>query len=148
MPYCTKCGSEVQDADVYCSKCGQRQGAPGPQARDPFARVSRRKAAILCYIPFVGWLAAIVVLASSRFRQDRTVRFHAFQGLYLFVGWLLIEWAFKWMLFGPARHIPVVPLLQFGIIAIWVFMMIKTSHDEVYSLPVVGELAERSLAEW
>ncbi len=148
MPYCTKCGSEVQSSDVYCSKCGTRQQSVRPPARDPFAGVSSRKASVLCYIPFVGWLAAIVVLASSRFRENRIVRFHAFQGLYLFVGWLLIEWAFKWMLLGPARHIPVVPMLQMGMMAVWIFMIIRTSQDQVYSLPIIGELAERSLAEW
>ena len=29
----------------------------------------------------------------------------------------------------------------------WIFMIIKASQDEVYSLPVIGELAERSVAE-
>jgi uncharacterized membrane protein len=28
-----------------------------------------------------------------------------------------------------------------------VFMMIKASHDEAYSLPLFGELAQRSVAE-
>ena len=34
----------------------------------------------------------MVVLAADKFRNDRTVRFHAFQGLYLFVAWLIVEW--------------------------------------------------------
>ena len=37
----------------------------------------------------MGWIAAIIVLASQRFKAMPTVRFHAFQGLYLFVAWLM-----------------------------------------------------------
>ena len=46
---------------------------------------------MLCYIPFAGWIACIVVLASPQFREDQAVRFNAFQGLYLFVAWLLVQ---------------------------------------------------------
>ena len=31
------------------------------------------------------------------------------------------------------------------ILGLWVFMLIKASKEERYSLPVIGELAERSL---
>jgi uncharacterized membrane protein len=112
---------------------------------DPFAGMSERKASVLCYIPFVGWLAAIVVLASNRFRHERTVRFHAFQGLYLFVGWLLIEWVVGWVL-RPA-HIGLHGLLQALLIGASVFMMVKASNEQQYALPILGELAARSVAE-
>ncbi|HWR51077.1 MAG TPA: zinc-ribbon domain-containing protein [Bryobacteraceae bacterium] len=153
MPFCTQCGAEVQDIDQFCSKCGARQAGSRPMPPpghagsrpDPFAGMSERKASVLCYIPFVGWLAAIVVLASNRFRHERTVRFHAFQGLYLFVGWLLIEWVLGWMFFGPFHRVPVVPMMKLGMVALWVFMLIKTSQDQFFSLPIIGDLAERSL---
>ena len=93
MPFCTQCGAQVQPADVFCSKCGMRQAAPGPVPRpDPLAGITPRTASMLCYIPIVGWIASIVVLASPKFRNERDVRFHAFQGLYLFVVWLLVDW--------------------------------------------------------
>ncbi|HWR49460.1 MAG TPA: zinc-ribbon domain-containing protein [Bryobacteraceae bacterium] len=154
MPFCTQCGTEVQDIDQFCSKCGARQSGsrpvppqrpPGTGRSDPLSGMSDRKASVLCYIPFVGWLAAIVVLASNRFRHERTVRFHAFQGLYLFVGWLLIEWVVGWMFLGGSHHVPIVPMLKLGMVALWIFMLIKTSQDQFFSLPIVGELAERSL---
>jgi uncharacterized membrane protein len=114
--------------------------------------MSHRTASLLCYIPMVGWIAAIVVLASERFRREAQVRFHAFQGLYLFVAWLLVEWVISPMLyfengFGPPWHRLVRNGLQLGIFAAWVFMMIKVSHDENYHLPIVGDLAERSVSE-
>ncbi len=147
MPYCSQCGSAVQNTDLYCAKCGTRQ--PGvPPGRDLAAGFSPRTASILCYLPWAGWIAAIVVLASNSFRNNRTVRFHAFQGLYLFVAWLIVQWVFKPVsVFMPGPHIPLAAILQFVLLAISIFMMIKSSQDEVYSLPILGELAERSLAE-
>src|SRR5262245_52814974 len=97
MPFCVQCGNQVGPADQFCGKCGSRQAtaAPGATSRpapDLMTGISNRNAALLCYIPMVGWLAAIVVLASERFRREGQVRFHAFQGLYLFVAWLMVEW--------------------------------------------------------
>jgi uncharacterized membrane protein len=36
-------------------------------------------------------------------------------------------------------------MLQMGMIGLWIFMLIKTSQDQTFSLPIIGELAERSL---
>jgi uncharacterized membrane protein len=147
MAYCCSCGNAVQDSDVYCAKCGTRQAAarPGP---DFAASFSPRTAAILCYLPWMGWVVAIVVLASNTFRNDRTVRFHAFQGLYLFVAWLIVQWVFKPMsFFMPGPHVPIAVIMQFALLALSIFMMVKASEGRVYALPVLGELAERSLAE-
>ncbi len=152
MPFCSQCGTEVQPRDVFCWKCGGRQPVaappPPPRPADLAAGISPRTASILCYAPWVGWIAAIVVLASSKFREHRIVRFHAFQGLYLFVAWLILHWVVKpmyWMVPGP--HFPLMGILQFALLALSVFMMIKASEDQPYSLPIIGELAERSLAE-
>jgi uncharacterized membrane protein len=100
----------------------------------------------------VGWIAAIVVLASERFRHDAKVRFHAFQGLYVFVAWLMVEWVIKPILyitdgFGMPFERLGARLFQLLIFAAWIFMMIKVSHDETYKLPVIGDLAERSVSE-
>ena len=34
-----------------------------------------------------------------------------------------------------------------GLIGAAVFMMVKAAHEETYSLPLFGELAERSVSE-
>ncbi|HUA83066.1 MAG TPA: hypothetical protein VMB85_04360 [Bryobacteraceae bacterium] len=115
------------------------------------AGISGRNAALLCYIPMVGWIAAIVVLASERFRRDSDVRFHAFQGLYLFVAWLMVEWVVSPVLYISDGAFPLHTLfrhlLQLAIFAAWIFMIVKVSHGEKYKLPVIGELAERSVSE-
>jgi uncharacterized membrane protein len=111
--------------------------------------VSNRTASLLCYIPWAGWICAIVILASARFRHEYDVRFDAFQGLYLFVVWLIVEWVIT-----PFMHFPGSPfnwglanLFKLAILIVWIFMLVKVSQGERYSLPVVGELADRSVRE-
>ena len=106
---------------------------------------------MLCYVPIIGWIASITVLASPRFRAERTVRFHAFQGLYLFVVWLLLDWVvYPFSHALPGGRTPfaaMAGLLHLLIFGAWIWMMVKTAQEEVFHLPIVGDLAERSLAE-
>lgn len=147
MPFCTQCGHQVGEKDRFCAKCGLKQTA----AVKPniFANINSRTASLLCYIPLLGWIAAICVLATNRFRQDREVRFHAFQGLYLFVAYLLVDWVLSPMLspLPRASERMAEAMLRLVIYAAWIFMIVKVAQDQTYRLPVVGELAERSIAE-
>ncbi|MBV8731933.1 MAG: zinc-ribbon domain-containing protein [Acidobacteriia bacterium] len=145
MPFCSQCGKQVDVRDAYCSQCGARQPVAASPP-DPFTRVSPRTASIFCYVPGLGWVACIIVLAAQRFRQDRTVRFHAFQGLYLFVAWLLDDWVIR-PITGPIPRLPIHGLVQAALLFMSIFMMVKAAHNEAYSLPLFGELAERSVSE-
>ncbi|MEZ5365888.1 MAG: zinc-ribbon domain-containing protein [Bryobacterales bacterium] len=146
MPYCIHCGHEVSGVDRFCRKCGKpqpsRQGVPPTIAQG----LSPRGASMLCYIPWLGWIAAIYVLVSDTFRNNRTVRFHAFQGLYIFVGWMLAHWVLGlWLRVLSFRGDGIATLIELFLLGVWVFMLIKTSNNQRFELPLVGELAERSL---
>jgi uncharacterized membrane protein len=160
MPFCTQCGHQVSDVDVFCAHCGRKQqvaagtGAPFtpplPQTpvSDPLSNLSPRTASVLCYIPTVGWIAAVVVLAARKFRTDRIVRFHAFQGLYLFAAWMVVQWVIHPLMSAmPDRVIRIDRILEGLLLAVSILMMVKASHDEPYVLPIIGELAQKSAAE-
>jgi uncharacterized membrane protein len=150
MPFCSQCGNQVGPTQAFCSRCGAQQpqdpAAANPLAHDPLSNITPRTASILCYVPAMGWIAAIIVLASQRFRHLPTVRFHAFQGLYLFVAWLMNDQVLKWA-FVPVSHLHLHDLVNLVLLAMSIFMMVKASHDEAYSLPLFGELAHRSVSE-
>ena len=150
MPFCSQCGNQLDATARFCARCGSPQPAsPGPeQARplDALAGLSPRTASILCYVPGLGWIGSIIVLASNKFRTDRNVRFHAFQGLYLFVAWLLDDWVLRPMMLGMP-HASLHHLIQAVLLGMSIFMMVKAAHNEPYRLPLFGELAERSMAE-
>jgi uncharacterized membrane protein len=159
MPYCVQCGQTVGTLDKFCAKCGTPQSgasgtASGPgRVQDFWTNISQRNAALLCYIPWVGWIAAIAVLASDRFRAEKRLRFHAFQGLYLFAAWLMVEWVFTPMLAIPVSTVgfpfyrTVSQLLHLVIVVAWIFMLMKVSQDQDYRLPLIGDLADRSVSE-
>jgi uncharacterized membrane protein len=132
---------------------GQARPFSAPQtplgpAPDPLAGISPRTAAILCYIPTVGWIGAVVVLAARKFKNDKIVRFHAFQGLYLFAAWLVVQWVIRPLMSTlPDRVIRVDHILEAVLLAVSVLMMVKASHGEHYVLPIIGELAQKSAAE-
>ena len=87
-----------------------------------------------------------MVLASERFRNNRIVRFHAFQGLYLFVAYLIEDWVLKPM-FMVVPHMHVNGIIEAVLLGLSIFMIVKASRDEAYSLPIIGELAEKSVSE-
>jgi len=151
MAYCNQCGTQVQPNDRFCAKCGGKQPVRATTSSADFlGGVNSRTASLLCYIPVVGWVWAIVVLAATRFRHESETRFNAFQGLYLFVAWLLVDWVVRPMFVMPMHDfgLRIVPkLLQMVVLGAWVFMIIKTAHGESYRLPIVGELADRSVSE-
>ena len=140
-------------ADTYCAKCGLRQpvtpGAPPPvPGSDPLAALNPRTASVLCYVPGIGWIISIVVLAAERFRHNRAVRFHAFQGLYLFVAWLMADWVLRPMFdVFPIPQVQIYRLVEIVLLGMSVFMMLKAGQNEAFSLPLFGELAQRSVAE-
>ncbi len=103
--------------------------------------------AALCYIPWLGWIASIVVLATERFRGNRTVRFHAFQGLYLFVLWLFVDWVFSPLAQYSDSTRGISSLFKLGVLGVWIYLIVKTSQKQLVRLPLLGELADRSVAE-
>lgn len=174
MAFCTQCGKSVGDRDLFCAECGAPQaGRPGEQrtstespnpassfAPPPPRPTSPRhpapefmagwpdnKVAGLCYIPFVGWVFAIVVLAAERFRHAAEVRFHAFQGLYLFVVYLILNWVFDPLASHNHAMRQITDLIQLVVIGGGIFMLVKTNHGSLIRLPFLGELADKSVSE-
>ncbi|HXA49845.1 MAG TPA: zinc-ribbon domain-containing protein [Candidatus Acidoferrum sp.] len=158
MPFCSQCGNQVGTGDQFCGRCGMAQpgAAPPPPprggrrhrapGRDPLDTIDPRTASILCYIPGIGWIMSIIVLASDRFRHDRAVRFHGFQALYLFVAWMIEQQVVGPMLRHGDLH-PLHNLLQLVLLGASILMMVKAAHQEAYSLPLIGDLAQKSMSE-
>ena len=154
MPYCHKCGLQVGSSDAFCVRCGMAQPVAdfpcgGSPAGMPhvLTGMSPRTASLLCYIPVIGWLAAIVILASAQFRHNTRVRFDAFQGLYLFVAWLVVQWVIHPLFSFPGGGEVVPRVMTLALFGAWILMTVKTAQHEPFKLPILGELAEKSVTE-
>ncbi len=154
MPFCTQCGTRVEDSAAYCAQCGKAQpraytaaGSPIPGGRDfvPVGHdfldgISQRNASILCYIPVFGIIPSIIFLASQKFRHNQRVRFDGFQSIYLFVAYLIVSSA------GPFHH-ALGNVFETLISICWIFLLIKAAQNEQVHLPILGDLAARSASE-
>jgi uncharacterized membrane protein len=141
----------VGAGEAFCSGCGKRLTGDAGPARAMgtlglIASLSPRKLSVLCYVPWMGWIACIAVLAAGKFRRDGVVRFHAFQGLYLFAAYLVDVLAIR-QLDPLIVVLPVSRLFEIVIVAASIFTMVRTAQGVVCSLPVLGDLAHRSTAE-
>lgn len=157
MPFCTNCGNNVGDYAAFCANCGAPQ--PGGAARpnsppdrsDMLGSMSDRTATVLCYIPVFGVIAAIIVLASQRFRRNPRVRFDAFQALYLFVAWLIVSSAAPTILLSgvPGFHLEhaLLGLVKFGLFICWIYLLIRAAQERQVRVPIIGDLAARSTTE-
>jgi len=91
-------------------------------------------ASAICYLPFVGWIAAIVFLIIE---SEKTVRYNAIQAL-------LVDLA---MVVAPpvlavtVILIPLVPIAWIGFLILNIVLAIKTYRGETIKLPVAEKWA-------
>jgi uncharacterized membrane protein len=168
MAFCPNCGSEVQGR--FCAKCGAAVAAPaGPgPAADPGGggggfvppqpsapQVSAQPgmgdnmAAALCYL--LGVLTGILFLVLEPYNRNRTIRFHAFQSIFLWIaavalfialsilGFVLLAIPFIGALFSLLLHLG----LGLGLFVLWIMLMYKAYNNERWVLPIIGPLAEK-----
>src|SRR5215469_18530151 len=92
MAFCAKCGAQLKDGSAFCAACGAPAGqstsassgaaaAPAPAAS---AGMSSNAAACLSYL--FGWITGLIFLLIDPYKNDRFVRFHAFQSIFFNVG--------------------------------------------------------------
>jgi uncharacterized membrane protein len=106
-------------------------------------------AGALCYL--FGFITGILFLVLAPYNQDRNIRFHAFQSIFLNIAWVVI-----WIVVGivalvfrviPFLGIFISAVLHFAIalggFIVWLYMMFKTYNGEKIVLPVVGPMAEK-----
>jgi uncharacterized membrane protein len=109
--------------------------------------MSNNVAGLLCYI--AGWITGLIFLLIDPYKNDKFVRFHAFQSIFFNVGLIAVYIAF--MILGVILAVihlgllmfPLYLVLGFGIFATWIFLMYKAYNNETFKLPLIGELAAK-----
>ena len=106
-------------------------------------------AAALCYL--FGFITGILFLVLAPYNQNREIRFHAFQSIFLNIAWVAL-WIVITIILIPFRLIPFLGLfiavvlqsvLGLGGFVCWLYMMFKTYNSEKIVLPVIGPMAEK-----
>jgi len=152
MPFCKACGQEIGTA-TFCPKCGANQSAatapaPAPAAApaaSPTEGLQENVAGLLCYVPVVGWIIALVLFLIDK---RRFVKFHAVQALGVYISLIVVYVALG--IFMGMLHLMHIffldlllyPLLWLASFLLLIFLMYKAYLNEKYKLPFIGDFAE------
>ena len=145
MAFCASCGAPVEGK--FCAKCGTPMGAavppPGATPGAAAAGMTDNAASALCYV--LGLVTGILFLVLAPYSQNRTIRFHAFQSIFLNVAWILF-----WMVFNivfVALHmfslLFLSSLISLAFFVLWIYMIITAYQGKTVVLPVIGPIAQK-----
>ena len=145
---CIQCSAEMPDDAAFCPGCGRRMiDVPGAVANTGF--IKENVAGALAYFTFVP---ALIFLGIMPFKRNHFVRFHSFQSIFLLISGVLIALVMK-LMFSLLAMIPrvgyllawlaaLLVLLAFALV--WVVAVVKAFQGELFKLPLIGGLAERT----
>jgi uncharacterized membrane protein len=157
MAFCANCGSEVQGK--FCAKCGSPIGAsagapqqgpagdrytppPGaqgaPYVPPPAAQAGLEEnvACALCYL--LGVLTGILFLVLEPYNKNKTIRFHAFQSIFTWLGAVVL-----WIVLAMVGLGYLILLYQLACFVLFLFLMYKAYNRERFVLPIIGPIAEK-----
>jgi uncharacterized membrane protein len=76
------------------------------------------------------------------YNQNRAVRFHAFQSIFLHIAANVVFYVGSIVL-GMMHLWALEPLIGLAFLGLWVFVFVKTWQGSKVVLPVIGQLAEQ-----
>lgn len=94
-------------------------------------------ASLLCYL--LGFVSGIVFILIEK--EDREVRFHAYQSTATFLALFVLSVAASVVPFFGWMIMAVLPLVS---LVLWILLMVKAFQGVHYKLPVVGDWAEEA----
>lgn len=107
------------------------------------AGLSKNLVAVLCYL--LGVVGGVLFLLIAPYNQDKDIRFHAFQSIFLTVAWVVFWIALNIVAsIGPLSVLLFLyPLVSLAGLGLWIFLMVKAYQGERVVLPVIGPMAEQ-----
>ena len=140
MAFCSGCGAEIAENSVACPKCGKAVGVGAGTGAAPAtvtsAGLDENIAGALSYF----FIPAIIFLVIEPYNRNRTIRFHAFQGLGLALASLIVHIVLGMIPFIGWALLPFVSL-AFLIVAI--IGAIKAYQRGRLNIPIISAQAEK-----
>jgi uncharacterized membrane protein len=103
-------------------------------------------ASALCYA--FGLVTGILFLVLSPYNQNKAIRFHAFQSIFLNVAWIVIWFGLTIVIgifhfIGALFGLLIFPLIGLGFFGLWLYMLISAYQGKTVVLPVIGPIAQQ-----
>lgn len=140
MAFCPNCGTQLADGTA-CPKCAGAAPAAGASAAG--TGLANNMAGALAYFTFIP---AIVFLVLEPYNKNRFIRFHAFQCLFLTAVMFALGIALGIVALIPVIGLVTIPLhfvIWIGAFVLWIILVLKAYQNQMFKLPVIGDMAEK-----
>jgi len=163
MAFCAKCGAQLNAGSGFCGACGAAvsgqsvtttTGAAVAPASSPAGAAStgmtNNVAACLSYL--FGWVTGLIFLLIEPYKNDRFVRFNAFQSIFLsvavlaiWIGVFILSMILGFITRGLSIFLmgPLMMVIWLGVVVAIVVCMIKAYGNQEFKLPIIGDLAAK-----
>jgi uncharacterized membrane protein len=128
----------------------QQPGQPPPPPAATGGGLTENVAGALCYLG--GLITGILFLVLEPYNKNRTIRFHAFQSIFLNVVVIAVEIALfilfrimgEMLPYSLSFLISLIGLVVWlAILVLWILLMVKAYQNQKLVLPIIGPLAEK-----
>ena len=140
MAYCSACGAEMADGSVACAKCGRAVNVGGGAAAAPAtATASSGLADNIAGALSYFFIPAILFLVLEPYNRNRTIRFHAFQGIGLALASILVHIVLGLI---PLIGWAFLPFVSLAFLIIAIIGAVKAYQNGRLNIPIISQQAE------
>ena len=140
MAFCSGCGAEIGENAVACPRCGRAVGTGGSVGAAPpsatSAGLDENIAGALSYF----FIPAIIFLVVEPYNRNRTIRFHAFQGLGLALASFVVHVVLSMI---PFIGWALMPFVSLAFLIVAIFGAIKAYQRGRLNIPIISPQAEK-----
>ena len=97
-------------------------------------------------LAYVTFIPAIVFLVTAPYNQNKTIRFHSWQSIFLVIACIAVDMALTVLLRVPFLGFMTLllwPLVGLAFFLVWILVLIKAFNGQRFKLPIIGDLAEK-----
>jgi uncharacterized membrane protein len=96
-----------------------------------------------CGLAYLTFIPAIIFLATAPYNQNPKVRFHAWQSIFLAIGWICIAVVATVLMAIPILGFLIDTLVWLAFVALWLVVMINAFMGKTIKVPVIAPLAAK-----
>lgn len=146
MPFCPNCGTQASGA--YCPNCGTAMG--GGSAGSSYSSatgsaygraggLSQNAASALCYL--VGFITGIIFLVWAPYNQNRTIKFHAWQSIFLNLAFIILTIVLPAI--GHFAGLVLLGIIDLAAFVLWIYLLYSVYNGKNVRLPLIADFAEK-----
>ncbi len=97
-------------------------------------------------LAYVTPIPAIIFLVTAPYNRSRFIRFHSFQSIFFCVAMIALGIALSILTIIPFMVLITAPLhliLGVGSFILWIILLLKANQNQMFKLPVIGDMAEK-----